>query len=285
MIAETVTQEYSPTAEEQRQERYMREGIPVLMAEEFSDPEDEDSQPMGWLKRQARRDIEELARQIHCCCSGKKWTSYQKRVACEQLVELAFLSTDSMYALAKEFPEPFREIAEELSDFPCLFPAHAEELPSLQKLIWDGFNLGKRHTFKLRAGRGRKTFSKKTWVNRLLMKLIDLVHEAARHHDRIDPDWKHLDEYRELDRYVPLTRENAKQWLDVIWGLLLGGIPEPEKHPRLRQLVERPSLRTKRMRRDGTVGEKTQAHNIRAAIKAKLGVYLKRMLNDSAVHK
>jgi hypothetical protein len=39
------------------------------------------------------------------------------------------------------------------------------------------------------------------------------------------------------------------------------------------------------MKRDGTVGEKTQADNIRASIKAKLAVYLKRMLNDSAVHK
>jgi hypothetical protein len=63
------------------------------------------------------------------------------------------------------------------------------------------------------------------------------------------------------------------------------GNSKSREHPRLRQLVERPSLRSKRMKRDGTVGEKTQADNIRASIKAKLAVYLKRMLNDSAVHK
>jgi hypothetical protein len=84
---------------------------------------------------------------------------------------------------------------------------------------------------------------------------------------------------------VPLTRENAKQWLDAIWKVLLAANPNPETHPRLRQLVERPSLKGKRMRRDGTVGEKTQSHNMRAAIKAKLGEYLKRMLKDSAALK
>src|SRR5258707_15558829 len=98
----------------------------VLIAKDFSDPEDPDPQPMAALNGEASRDIEELAKQIHRCCSNKKWTSYQKRVACSQLVELAFLATESMYRLAEEFPEPFREIAEELPRFPCLFPAYAD---------------------------------------------------------------------------------------------------------------------------------------------------------------
>jgi hypothetical protein len=133
LVAKSVTVDHTPTAEEQRQHRWLFEGTPVLITKEFSDPEDPDAQPMLGLSGEATRDIQELARQIHCCCSDKKWTSYQKRVACEQLVEVTFLSTESMHRLAKEFPEPFREIAEELSHFPCLFPAHAEELPSLQK--------------------------------------------------------------------------------------------------------------------------------------------------------
>ena len=116
---------------------------------------------MAALEGEASRDIEELAEQIHRCCSDKKWTSYQKRAACEQLVKLAVLSTQSIGHLAKEFPEPFREIAEELPEFPCLFPAHADQLRSLQKIVWDEFNLGKRHTLKLRAARGERRFPRK----------------------------------------------------------------------------------------------------------------------------
>jgi hypothetical protein len=257
----------------------------VLCTNDFSDSEDPHPKPMAALKGRASRDIEELASQIHRCFSDKKWTSYQKRVACEQLVELALLSTKSMYRLAKEFPEPFREIAEELPRFPCLFPAHADQLRSLQKIIWDEFNLGKRHPLKLRAAPGRKTFSTKTWANRLLTDLIQLVHELAREEDERDPGEKYGSTFRDVAYRVPLTPQNAKEWLDVMWKVLLMAIPNPETHPRLRQLVERPSLRRKRMRRDGTVGEKTQTHNMRADIKRKLGVYFRRILNDSAVHK
>jgi len=279
-------------SEDERRTRWALEGVPVLTAE-YTDCEEFDpnsEQPEGTcilgLEPGANVRIEQLARQIRRCCSDKKWNRFQKRVACEQIVNLAFLSTESMNCLAIEFPEPFREIAEELSHFPCLFPASAEGLRALQKVMWDKFNLGKRHTLKLRAAPGRKTFSEKTWVNRFLIRHIALVHESARNEEELDPGWKYgVDTFREVACYVPLTAQNARQWLDVIWKLLLMGIPEPEKHPRLRQLVARPSLNNKRTRRDGTVGQKTQAHNVRASIKAKLGVYLKRMLNDSAVHK
>ena len=257
----------------------------VLTAKEFSDSEDPNPKSMAALKGGASRDIEELAKQIRHCCSDKKWTSYQKRVACEQLLKLAFLSTGSIYRLAKEFPELFREIAEELPHFPCLFPARTDELRSLQKIIWDEFNLGKRHALKLRAAPGRKTFSTKTWANKLLTDLIQLVHKLAREEDERDPGEKYGSTFRDVAYRVPLTPQNTRKWLDVMWKVLLVAIPTPETHPRLRQLVERPSLRRKRMRRDGTVGEKTQAHNMRADIKRKLGVYLRRMLNDRAVHK
>jgi hypothetical protein len=259
----------------------------VLCANDFADSEDPDPQPMAALQGEAKRDIEELVKQIRRCCSDKKWTSYQKRVACEQLVELAVLSTGCIARLAKEFPEPFREIAEERLEFPCLFPAHAEELPPLKSMMWDELNLGKRFALKLRASPGRKTFSKKTWANQLLIRMIGRVREFARIQFDLDPGEKEMFETdcREVAYHVPLTPQNAKQWLDVLWKMLLVEISNPEMHPRLRQRVERPSLRRKRMRRDGSVGEKTQAHNIRAAIKAKLGEYLRRMLNDSAVHK
>ena len=258
----------------------------AVLTNDFSDSEDPDPKPcIGALEGRANRDIEELARQIHCCCSDKKWTSYQKRVACEQLVKLASLSTKKIFDLATEFPEPIREIAEELPYFPCQFPAHADDRRLIQKFLLGDLNLGKRHTLKLRAAPGRKTFSTKTPANELLTDLIQVVHDLAREEDERDPGEKYESTFRDVAYRVPLSPQNGKKWLDVMWKVLLVAIPSPETHPRLRQLVERPSLRTKRMRRDGIVGEKTQAHNIRAAIKAKLGEYLRRMLNDSAARK
>src|SRR4029077_18611842 len=240
--------------EDERRTRWIMEGIPMLTAEypdsEESDPDSEEPEgtSLARLEHVANIYVKQLARQIHRCCSDKKWTGYQKRVACEQLVGLAFLSTESMNRLAKEFPEPFREIAEELPHFPCLFPAHTEDLRSLQKIMWDEFNLGKRLTLKLHAEPGRKTFSKKTWVNALLIDLIQLVHKSAQHEAELDPGLDYgLDTFREVIYHVPLSPDpqNTKRWLDVIWKLLLVGIPEPEKHPQLRKLGQHPS-RTER---------------------------------------
>jgi hypothetical protein len=268
--------------------RWAMEGIPVLIAKDFLEPENPESVPLAALEGRASRDIEELARQIHRCCSDKKWTSYQKRVACEQLVKLALLSTNSIYGLAKDFPEPFREIAEEMPYFPCLFPAHAEDVPSVKKVIWNKFNLGKRHTLKLRAAPGRKTFSKKTPVNKLLIDFIELVHELARRENDRDPGLDYVSTLRHVAHYVPLTPDpkNARQWLDVIWELLLIVIPEPEKHPQLRNLGQHPS-RTERAHfgerkiigiKEALRANRKTAGYVRAAIKEALGKYLVRML-------
>jgi hypothetical protein len=194
-------------------------------------------------------------------CPNTEWSLNQKRdYLWRHLVGACISINASLLILAIEFQESFRKIAEKLPAFPCAFPAHVDHQWFLQKFMLDKLNLGKRYALKLRAAPGRKTFSTKTSANKLLTDLI------------------HMDE-------APFTPQNPKQWLDAIWERLLLVIPNPETHPRLRQLVERPSLRRKRMRRDGTVGEKTQAHNMRADIKRKLGVYLRRMLNDSAVYK
>ena len=246
---------------------------------------DRDGKILALPAHKAHDYIQEVAERVQRCCSNKKLTSYEKRVACEQLVNLAFLSTDSVHRLAKEFPEPFREIAEEMPHFPCLFPAHADDLRSVQKIMRDGFNLGKRHTLKLRAAPGRKTFSTKTWVNARLIDFIGLVKEAALREESQDPCGEYESEFRYVGLHVPLTPKNVKQWLHVIWKLLLIAIPEPEKHARLRQLGGRPSRKARRLRRDGTVGEKTQSHNVRASIKEKLGVYLTRLLTNPAPHK
>jgi hypothetical protein len=131
--------------------------------------------PLIALKERAMRNIEDLATQIHHCCSDKKRTSREKRVACSQLVKLALLSTASIFRLAGEFPEPIREIAERLALFPCSFPAHVDDPRSLEELMWNEFNLGKKNTLTLCAAPGRKTFSKKTWINKLLIDLFHLV--------------------------------------------------------------------------------------------------------------
>ena len=248
-------------SEEERPSRWIREGIPVLIAKDLSDSKEPNPRPMATLEGEASRDIEELAKQIRRCCSDKKWTSYQKRVACDQLVKLALLSTNSVSRLAEEFPEPFREIAEESPHFPCLFPAHAEELPPPQKFMRNALKLGKRFPFRLRGARGRKTFSTKTWVNKFLIKHILWVHELAREEAERDPgcDYNSESDFRYVAEHVPLARDNAKQWLDVIWQLVLIEIPNPENHPPLRQLGRRPSIRTKRTRKlCGTVGEKSE---------------------------
>ena len=228
--------------------------------------------------------IQELAARVKQHCSHAKMTDFEKRKDCSLLVSLVSKATKLVYYLALEFQKPFREIAEALPHFPCLFPAHPETLRGLQRKMWDDFNLGKRCELKLRPAPGRKTFSFETWVNQFLFHYIcEAGYRAALNRYGGKASRNSEIDVERLDSELPLIPKNAKHWLDVIWKLLLVDVPNPEKHPRLRQLVERPSLRRKRMRRDGTVGEKTQTHNIRAAIKARLGEYLKRMLNDSAV--
>lgn len=183
-----------------------------------------------------------------------------------------------MLRLAGRFPQRFREIAEGTRHFPCLFPAHPEDLHDCQRFILNDLNLGKRCGLKVRPARGRKTFSQTTWVNELLLRYWN---KACRGVISILNEKYDDEEVVAIGSKLLPSQDNASVWLDLIWKLLLRDIPEPENHPRLRQLGQRPSRKKKRIRHDGTVGKKTQAHNVRASIKAKLGVYLNRMLNDS----
>jgi len=209
----------------------------------------------------ATKKIEQ--RLVHDCCSSNEWCLDRNRDLCLQLVQACTSINASLLCLAIEFQESFREIAEKAPAFPCLFPAHVDHQQFVREFMLNTLNLGKRYPLKLRGGPARKTFSLQTWVNKLLTDLI--------HSDDLDG--------------VPFTRENAKQLRDAIWKALLRAIPNPETHPRLRQLGNFPSRRSKSMNSLGRVGAKTQASNIRATIKAKLGVYLERMLNEQTVHK
>lgn len=182
-----------------------------------------------------------------------------------------------------------------------MFPAHPDELKFLKEKMWNEFNLGKRHTFKLRAAPGRKTFSFETWINKLLLHYISKMHSIA--------SWLMVEDLRINDNTAltvkamgaritrirkammpdPLTPKSAKEWLEIIWVLLLQDIPEPEKHPQLAKLGQHPS-RTERahfgerkMTRSikeavGKNAKHQTAGYVRAAIKEALGKYLVRML-------
>jgi hypothetical protein len=242
--------------------------------------------------------IQELAARVKQHCSAEKLTDKRQ---CILLFLVVSEGVMLLHQLAKAFPKQFRRIAEVNPGFPCMFPAHPDELKSLKEEMWNKFNLGKRHTFKLRAAPGRKTFSFKTWVNELLTHYICKIHSIASgrmlQHLQINDDTsltvdaisKRMARIRDRMMPAPLTPKSAMEWLDAIWGLLLKDIPEPEKHPQLRKLGQHPSRterahfgerKTTRSIKDavGKNAKHQTAGYVRAAIKEALGKYLVRML-------
>jgi hypothetical protein len=235
--------------------------------------------PSQDLKRESTDEIglialgyfQELAARVKQGCSDEKLTDFEKRMECELFVHVVGWVASLPRDLALEFERPFRQVAEGLNQFPCNFPAHPESLRKLQKMLWDDYGLGKRNPLKLRPVRGRKTFSFETWVNQLLFHYYNQCYYQymagiARAGSKLRTN------IERICSPVPhrlAKKESARLWLEIIWELLLHDIPEPETDPRLRQLGGRPS----------------KVHDVRATIKAKLGTYLERMLNDQAVHK
>ena len=261
----------------------------------FRELEDEST---AEISARASGYIQELAARVKQHCSAEKFTD--KR----QCILLFYVVSDGvrvLHQLAKAFPKQFRRIAEVMPEFPCMFPAHPDELKLLKEEMWDKFNLGKRHTFKLRAAPGRKTFSFETWVNKVLIHYIckrhsigsSLMIEDLRTNEdtalTVEALAKRMAQNRDSMMPDQLTPKNVKQWLDAIWVLLLKDIPEPEKHPQLRRLGEHPSRtarahfgerKTTRSIKDA-VGKNAKHQTdgyVRAAIKEALGKYLVRML-------
>jgi hypothetical protein len=269
----------------------LREGIGVP----FPELEGESA---GEIAAKASGYIQELTARVKQHCSAEKLTDNRQCIVLFLVVSEGVMV---LHQLAKAFPKQFRKIAEVTPEFPCMFPAHPDELKSLKEKMWNKFNLGKRHTFKLRAAPGRKTFSFETWVNKLLIHYICKMHSKA--------SWLMIEDLRtnedmaltvealakrmaqKRDSMMPdqLTPKNVTQWLDAIWVLLLEDIPEPENHPQLRRLGEHPSRtqrahfgerKTTRSIKDA-VGESAKhqtAGYVRTAIKEALGKYLVRML-------
>ena len=266
--------------------------LPRLYGDPLREGIEEIGLPDPALERETMDDIglfalgyfQEFASRVKQRCSDDKVTHFDRRMACELFVYMVGQATKLVHYLMLEFKPLFRQVAEGWNQFPCMFPAHPGSLRRLQKRLWDDFGLGKHNPLRLRPAPGRKTFSFETWANQLLFHYIGEIHYkfAIIASKKSAPDFEtvwlvEIQLTPEIARQVELLfkdalppGKNAKQWLDVIWQLLLSDTPEPETDPRLRQLGGRPS----------------KVHDVRATIKAKLGTYLKRMLNESdrAVH-
>lgn len=244
------------------------------------DPKLENEAP-GHIAAQTLGYLQELAARVLRCCEDRRETPERKRDACQLLVNIASEAAADIHLLAQNFPEPFRAIAENHSNFPCLFPAHPEDIRKLTSFILDDLELGKLHPLKLRSP--RKTFSKRTGINALLLYYIRRIHTGA----AVLLSWRIDDPFGfasspkvEVERLleVGLSAETAPQWLELIWKLLLLDCPNPEKHNLLSPLGQR-SSRTERAPFAKGKKRKTSGY-VRAAIKEALGRYLVRMLRD-----
>jgi hypothetical protein len=247
--------------------------------------------------------LQELAARVQQYCEDESETPERKREACQLLVHIASEAAADIHLLVQSFPEPFRAIAENRSNFPCLFPAHSEDIRKLKRFVLDDLKLGKLHPLKLRSQ--PKTFSKHKYANRLLLHYLAEIRrmQAKLLSFRLNDPWASDAiprlQIERLDDEIPLSVSNVKPWMDVIWQLLLRDIPQPEGHQNLRTLGSRPS-RTERVSRQGSPrlvkrrrkqdwprfaqprrqkkairGEMTY---IRSAIKEALAKYLFRML-------
>jgi hypothetical protein len=261
----------------------------------FGDPLRLDiGEPDPRLKNESNRHIalcalgclQELAARVRNYCEDADQTSENKRAACQLLVNVGADAALYIHLLVQEFPSSFREIAERSGKFPCLFPAHRDEIKALEKIMLDDLALGTLHPLKLRAVRGLKTFSMETYVNQILLHYIRKIRgiTTALLSNRLaglrDFESSPMIEIERIQHEVPLTADTAKQWLAVIWELLLLDVPHPEKHRHLSQLGQRKSRKEKGSNSVGKVGAKTQATNVRASIKEALGRQLKRLLGN-----
>jgi len=226
--------------------------------------------------------LQELAARVQQCCGDENETLERKREASQLLINIASDAAADIHLLVRKFPEPFRAIAENRSNFPCLFPAHPEDIRKLASFILDDLELGKLHPLKLRSP--LKTFSKKTPINELLLHYIKRIHaEAAvllsmRIGDPFGFGSSPKEEVERLVDEAPLSAETATQWLDLIWKFLLLDCPNPERNSLLSPLGRRPS----RTERASFVKGKTRktSRYVRASIKEALGRYLVRLLRD-----
>jgi hypothetical protein len=240
-----------------------------------------DEESAGDIEDHTLGYLQELAARVHEICSDKEQVGERQREACEKFFNVCRDASMMLFELTKTFPELFKSIARERPLFPCLFPAHPDQQAILKRFLLEQLELGSQNELKLRAPKGRKTFSFKAVNYKLLLHYIAQIYLIRSHllSLRLANPWLLLDAplspIERLDDELPLTPANASQWIDVIWELLLQDIPRPESHPLLRSSGNRPS----RVDRADT---KSQASYRRGAIKETLRKYLIRMLREQS---
>ena len=226
---------------------------------------------LGWQQELAARVRE---------YQEKPDASFEERAeAANFLVNLAAEAAMSIQTLSRVFPDAFRAVASIRATFPINLPVLPEDRESIIHWLDETLCLGSQHELKLR---GRKTFSRKTFANKLILNYIGQIKARAIEVRRIRIQYPFEFENVELlpeEKLAsgsPLSKATAKAWMEVIWTLLLADYPEPEGDARLRQLGIHEAEKTSN--RHGTFSPKTEAANIRAGIRDALLKYLYRLI-------
>src|SRR5215470_12303826 len=117
----------------------------------------------GHIAAHALGLLQELAARVRDYCEDPLQTEDAKRQACQLLINVTREGAADIHLLSRKFLSPFREVAQAAAVFPCLFPAHPDDIKALKDFMLDDLELGKLHPLKLRSP--RKTFSKTTPIN------------------------------------------------------------------------------------------------------------------------
>ena len=182
--------------------------------------------------------------------------------------------------LSVAFPDVFKAVASRKAAFPVKLPALKEDSDKIIHWLKETLQLGSEHELKLR---GRKTFSRSTFANSLILHYVGRIKKTAIERQRLRNENPFELERVELIpeetlTHIGLCAATARQWMALIWHLLLVDYPAPEENARLKQFgahkARRPALRLESHRR------KSEAANHRAGIKDALLKYLRRMFSD-----
>ena len=197
------------------------------------------------------------------------------------LVNLATEATMTVKALSIAFPDVFKAVASRKASFPINIPALPEDRDKIIHWLTETLQLGSEHELKLR---GRKTFSRRTFANSLLLHYISRIKMRAVELQRIRIEYLlqlegvELLPEEKLLLHTALSKTTAGQWMEVIWNHLLADCPAPEKHEQLKQFGAHKARRTRIAL--GKSSPKSEAANLRAGIRDALLKYLLRMLSD-----
>src|SRR6266571_8378693 len=102
-------------------------GDPLRLGIGEPDPRLE-NESTGHIAANALGLLQELAARVRNYCEDAKQTSENKRDACQLLVNVGADAALNIHLLVQDFPSSFRQIAERSGKFPCLFPAHPDEI-------------------------------------------------------------------------------------------------------------------------------------------------------------